>query len=460
MRGENRITRVRLVGVNQIIGPLLFFKTVKNIGFDEIVKVVTPDGSTRTGRILQINKDFTIVEVFEGTLGLSLNETKIDFLEDTLKVGVSRDFLGRVFNGLGEPIDKLPKPYSKEYRDIHGASINPVAREYPRDFIQTGISTIDGMNSIVRGQKLPIFSGAGLPHNVLTGQIVSQAKTESEEDFAVVFIAMGINHDDATYFRNKFIETGIIKNVVMFLNLAENPPMERLVTPRIGLTIAEHLAYDEEMHILVILTDMTLYAEALKVISSSKGEIPSRKGYPGYLYSDFASMYERSGRIKGKNGSITQIPILIMPNDDIEHPVPDLTGYITEGQIILDRTLSHQGIYPPINVLSSLSRLMKDGIGEGKTREDHAELSSQLYATYAKVKDVEALASIIGEKELTPLDKRYIEFGKGFMSKFVNQGQVNREIEETLDLAWELLSILPENELTRIREKYIEKYGK
>ena len=451
---------VSYVGLNQIIGPLIFVETMRNIGFDELVEVIAPDGTSRTGRILQINKKFTTIEVFEGTLGLSLNQTRVNFLGDTLKIGVSRDMLGRIFNGLGEPIDKLPKPFAEEYLDIHGASINPVAREYPRDFIQTGISTIDCMNSLVRGQKLPIFSGSGLPHNTLTSQIVNQAKTESEEEFAIIFIGMGINHDDATFFRQQFIETGIIKNVAMFLNLASNPPMERLVTPRIGLTLAEFLAFVENMHILVILTDMTLYAEALKVISSSKGEIPSRKGYPGYLYSDFASIYERSGRIKGKKGSITQVPILTMPNDDIEHPVPDLTGYITEGQIILDRTLAHQGIYPPINVLSSLSRLMKDGIGKGKTREDHAELSSQLYAAYAKVKDVEALASIIGEKELIPLDKKYLEFGRAFINKFVNQGLVNREIEETLELAWDLLSILPENELTRIRREYIEKYGK
>lgn len=446
-------------GLNQIIGPLIFIDTLKNIGYDEMVEIITPDGSSRKGRILQINKKFTTIEVFEGTFGLSLKNTRVNFLGDTLKVGVSTDMLGRVFNGMGEPIDHLPKPFADEYLDIHGSSINPVAREYPRDFIQTGISTIDLMNSLVRGQKLPIFSGAGLPHNFLTGQIVNQAKTESKEDFAIVFIAMGISYDDAIFFRKKFVETGIIKNVVSFLNLAENPPMERLVTPRIGLTIAEYLAYVENMHILVILTDMTLYAEALKVISSSKGEIPSRKGYPGYLYSDFASIFERSGRIKGKKGSITQLPILTMPNDDIEHPVPDLTGYITEGQIILDRNLANQGIYPPINVLSSLSRLMKDGIGEGKTRDDHGDVSSQLYAAYAKVKDVESLASIIGEKELIGLDKKYLEFGRRFVKEFVNQGQSNREIEQTLNLAWDLLSILPESELTRIREKFIKKYA-
>jgi V/A-type H+-transporting ATPase subunit B len=454
------VTNISRSGLNQIIGPLLFIDTLKNIGYDEMVEIITPDGDSRKGRILQINKKFTTIEVFQGTFGLSLKNTRVNFLGDTLKIGVSTDMLGRVFNGMGEPIDHLPKPFADEYLDIHGASINPVAREYPRDFIQTGISTIDAMNSLVRGQKLPIFSGAGLPHNLLTGQIINQAKTESEEDFAIVFIAMGISYDDAIFFQKKFVETGIIKNVVSFLNLAENPPMERLVTPRIGLTVAEYLAYVENMHILVILSDMTLYAEALKVISSSKGEIPSRKGYPGYLYSDFASIYERSGRLKSKKGSITQLPILTMPNDDIEHPVPDLTGYITEGQIILDRSLANQGIYPPINVLSSLSRLMKDGIGEGKTRDDHGDVSSQLYAVYAKVKDVEALASIIGEKELTTFDKKYLEFGRRFIREFVNQGQSNREIEQTLDLAWDLLSILPESELTRIREKFIKKYAK
>jgi len=455
------VPSVILRGLNRIIGPLIFVETLNNISFDEMVRVITPDGSVRHGRVLQINKNFTTIEIFEGTSGLSLNQTKVHFLQDTFRFGVSREVLGRIFNGIGEPIDRLPSHFSDEFLDVHGAAINPIAREYPRDFIQTGISSIDGMLSIVRGQKLPIFSGSGLPHNILTAQIMRQARTESEEDFAIVFVGMGINHDDATFFINEFRESGISHNVVMFLNLADNPPMERLITPRIGLTVAEYLAFIEDMHILVILTDMTLYAEALKVVSSSKGEIPSRKGYPGYLYSDFASLYERSGRIQGRKGSITQIPILTMPNDDIEHPVPDLTGYITEGQILLDRDLNTQGIYPPVNVLSSLSRLMKDGIGKGKTREDHGDVASQLYAAFAKVKDVEALASIIGEEELVPIDKKYLEFGKQFLTKFLNQGITeNREIEKTLDLAWELLSILPESELTRIPEKYIAKYRK
>jgi V/A-type H+-transporting ATPase subunit B len=452
---------INISGVNRIIGPLVFFDTVKGVSYDEMLEITAPDGSTRRGRVLEINKKFTIAEVFEGTSNLSLNQTKINFLRDTFKVGVSGEMLGRVFSGVGEPLDKLPKVYAEDFVDINGSAINPVSREYPKEFIQTGISTIDCMYSLVRGQKLPIFSGAGLPHNLLTAQIISQAKTKSEEEFAFVFIAMGINHDDATFFRRKFQESGALKKVIMFLNLAENPPMERLVTPRIGLTAAEHLAYQENMHVLVVLTDVTLYAEALKVISSSKGEIPSRKGYPGYLYSDFASIYERSGRIKGKKGSITQIPILTMPNDDIEHPVPDLSGYITEGQILLDRTLTNQGIYPPINILSSLSRLMKDGIGTGKTREDHGDVSSQLYAAYAKTKDVEALASIIGEKELTTIDQKYLKFGKQFIARFVNQGPTeNREIEQTLNLAWDLLAILPESELTRIRDEFIVKYGK
>jgi len=452
---------INVLGVNRIIGPLVFLDTVKGVSYDEMLEITAPDGSLRRGRVLQINKKFTIAEVFEGTSNLSLNQTKINFLRDTFKVGVSGEMLGRIFSGVGEPLDKLPKVYAEEFVDINGSPINPVSREYPKEFIQTGISTIDCLYSLVRGQKLPIFSGAGLPHNLLTAQIISQAKTKSEEEFAFVFIAMGINHDDATFFRRKFQESGALKKVVMFLNLAENPPMERLVTPRIGLTAAEHLAYSENMHVLVVLTDMTLYAEALKVISSSKGEIPSRKGYPGYLYSDFASLYERSGRIKGKKGSITQIPILTMPNDDIEHPVPDLSGYITEGQILLDRTLTNQGIYPPINILSSLSRLMKDGIGTGKTREDHGDVSSQLYAAYAKTKDVEALASIIGEKELTTIDKKYLTFGKNFLTRFVNQGPTeNREIEQTLNLAWDLLAILPESELPRIRDEFIVKYGK
>jgi V/A-type H+-transporting ATPase subunit B len=445
-------------GLNQINGPLIFLDSIPGISYDELVRIEAPDGRLLKGRVLQITKKFIIIEVFEGTSGLSLSQTKVNFLRTTYKTGVSRDLLGRIFNGLGEPIDKLPKPIIEDFQDITGSAINPIVREYPEEFIQTGISTIDCMYSLIRGQKLPIFSGAGLPHNRLIAQIVRQAEMKGE--FVIVFIGMGIKQDDAFYFRKAFERTGKLDRVVTFLNLAENPPMERLVTPRIGLTVAEYLAFQEHFNVLVIISDMTAYAEALKEISSSKGEIPSRKGYPGYLYSDFASIYERSGRIRGKKGSITQLPVLTMPSDDVSHPVPDMTGYITEGQIIFDRLLANQGIYPPINILSSLSRLMKDGIGEGKTREDHPEVANQLYAAYAKVKDVEALASIIGESELTALDKKYIEYGRKFLHKFVNQGDENRTLEESLDLAWEMLSMLPESELNRIKDQYIKKYRK
>jgi V/A-type H+-transporting ATPase subunit B len=451
--------RISGTGLSEINGPLIFLKTLPGVGFDELVRIEAPDGRRLTGRVLQINKEFMIVEVFEGTSGLSLSNTKVDFLRTTYRMGVSKEMLGRIFSGLGEPMDKLPKPIIEEYFDINGSPMNPIIRGVPEDFIQTGISTIDCLYSLVRGQKLPIFSGAGLPHNQLTAQIVRQAEIGTEEDFVIVFIGMGIKQDDAYFFRKTFEKTGDLDRVVMFLNLAENPPMERLVTPRIGLTVAEYLAYFHDMTVLAIITDMTAYAEALKVISSSKGEIPSRKGYPGYLYSDFASIYERSGRIKGKKGSLTQIPILSMPSDDIGHPIPDISGYITEGQILLDRMLYNQGVYPPINISSSLSRLMKDGIGAGKTREDHDDVASQLYAAYAKVKDVESLASIIGESELTAIDRKYMDFGREFQDRFINQGEVNRSIEESLNLAWEILAILPESELTRIRDQFIQRYS-
>jgi V/A-type H+-transporting ATPase subunit B len=366
-----------------------------------------------------------------------------------------------VFNGIGEPIDDLPDPIAPERRNVNGLPMNPCSRQYPRDFIQTGISAIDGMNTLVRGQKLPVFSGSGLPHNKLAAQIVRQATIVGEEEtqFVVVFGAMGIKHDDAEVFRQSFEETGVLKNVVMFINLASDPPIERLVTPRSALTIAEYLAFDKGMHVLVLLTDMTNYCEALREVSTSKGEVPSRKGYPGYLYSDLASMYERAGRIIGREGSITQIPILTMPNDDITHPIPDLTGFITEGQIVLDRNLEKQGIYPPINVLPSLSRLMNDGIGDSKTREDHRNISNQLYSAYTYVKRVETLASIIGESELSDLDKKYLELGRAYENTFVRQGMAeNRTIEETLDLAWKIVSLLPRRELTRVNDKQIAEH--
>ncbi len=435
---------------------------VADIGFGEVVHVEGSDGTIRHGRVLSVGRSVAAVEIFEGTSGLAIDGTKVRFLGHPLTIPVTEHMLGRVFNGIGEAIDGLPEPIANERRNINGAPINPASREYPRDFIQTGISSIDGMNTLVRGQKLPVFSGSGLPHNKLAAQIVRQATIIGEEDtqFSVVFGAMGIKHDDAEVFRHSFEESGVLSNVVMFTNLASDPPIERLVTPRSALTIAEYLAFDCGMHVLVVLTDMTNYCEALREVSTSKGEVPSRKGYPGYLYSDLASIYERAGRIVGRTGSITQIPILTMPNDDITHPIPDLTGFITEGQIVLDRNLEKQGIYPPINVLPSLSRLMNDGIGEGKTREDHRNISNQLYSAYTYVKRVETLASIIGESELSDLDKQYLEVGRQFETMFTQQGPTeNRTIEETLNLAWQLASTLPRRELTRVTDEQIAEYG-
>ena len=449
------------LGVTKISGPILYIEGTTDVGFEEVVQVTDAQGRIRHGRVLSVGRTAAAVEIFEGTSGLSTTGTKVRFLGHPLTVPVSKNMLGRVFNGLGEAIDGIPEPLARERRNVNGYPINPTAREYPRDFIQTGISTIDGMNTLVRGQKLPIFSGSGLPHNKLAAQIVRQATITGEEEtqFAVVFAAMGTKHDDAEVFRQSFEETGVLKNVVMFMNLADDPSIERLVTPRSALTVAEYLAFDCGMHVLVILTDMTNYCEALREVSTSKGEVPSRKGYPGYLYSDLASIYERAGRIIGRKGSITQIPILTMPNDDITHPIPDLTGYITEGQIVLDRNLEKKGIYPPINVLPSLSRLMNDGIGEGKTREDHRNVSNQLYSAYTYVKRVEMLASIIGESELSDLDKNYLELGHQYETTFVQQSvSENRSIEETLDLAWKIVSILPRRELTRVNDEQIATY--
>ena len=450
------------LGIKKVSGPILYIEGISDVGFGEVVQVVDIQGRVRHGRVLSIGRTAAAVEIFEGTSGLSISGTKIRFLGQPLTVPVTESMLGRVFNGIGEPIDGLPEPISRERRNVNGFPMNPASREYPRDFIQTGISTIDGMNTLVRGQKLPVFSGSGLPHNKLAAQIIRQATIIGEEDtqFAIVFGAMGIKHDDAEVFRQSFEETGVLKNVAMFLNLASDPPIERLLTPRSALTVAEYLAFDRGMHVLVVLTDMTNYCEALREVSTSKGEVPSRKGYPGYLYSDLASIYERAGRIVGRKGSITQIPILTMPNDDITHPIPDLTGFITEGQIVLDRDLDKQGIYPPINVLPSLSRLMNDGIGDGKTREDHRNVSNQLYSAYTYVKRVETLASIIGESELSDLDKKYLELGQLYEKTFVKQGlSENRSIEETLDLAWKIVSTLPRRELTRVNEEQIDKYG-
>lgn len=455
-------SEIEYVGLSEINGPLIVLEHVRGAGYNEVVEIRQRDGGVRHGLILETSREATVVQVFEGTSGLSLPDTRVRFEGRPLEIGLSRDILGRVFNGSGHPLDGLPYPACDERRDVNGLPINPTARDYPRKFIQTGLSAIDGMNTLIRGQKLPIFSGSGLPHNQIAAQIARQAKIVGEDArFAVVFAAMGIKYDTARFFRDSFEESGALENVVLFLNLADDPTIERLLTPRTALTVAEFLAFDEGMHVLVILTDMSNYCEALREVSTSRSEIPSRKGYPGYLYSDLASIYERAGMLQGFGGSITQVPILTMPNDDITHPIPDLTGYITEGQIVLERELHQKGVYPPIAGLPSLSRLMKDGIGEGLTREDHAHLASQLFAAYAHVKEVRALASVIGEEELAPLDHAYLEFGESFEQRFLAQGDhEDRSIEQTLDLGWEVVSILPEEELTRVSEEELETYYK
>jgi V/A-type H+-transporting ATPase subunit B len=448
---------VEYVGVSSIKGPLIVVEGVKGVSYDELVEIES-GGKKRLGKTIMIDEDKAAVQVFEGTADLDLPSTKIRFLGKPLEIELSSDMRGRVFDGLGRPRDGLGKVISQERRDINGSPMNPVSRVYPRNFIQTGISAIDGMMTLIRGQKLPIFSGDGLPHNELSIQISRQA-TIKEGEFLVVFAAIGLRHADAEFILRSFEETGAMRNIVAFLNLASDPVVERIATPRVALTTAEYFAFDLGYHVLVIMNDMTNYCEALREISNYRGEIPSRKGYPGYMYSDLATIYERAGIIKGIEGSVTQIPILTMPNDDITHPIPDLTGYITEGQIVLSRDLHMKGIYPPIDVLSSLSRLMKDGIGEGYTREDHPHLSSQLFASYSRVQEVRALASIIGEEELSEVDKAYMKFGEDFERKFLSQEMdENRSIEETLDLGWEILKDLPEEELTRVSKEEIEKY--
>ncbi len=454
---------LQYVGLKEINGPLVVLDNVDNVAYDEVVDIRLDDGTTRIGRVVEVAGKRAVLQVFEGTKGLSLKNTKTHFLGKPMEMPLSPELLGRVFNGAGRPIDGLGEIFPEKTADINGRPLNPVSRTYPRNYINTGISSIDALMTLIRGQKLPIFSGSGLSHNKLAVQIVRQAKIAEDngQGFAVVFAAMGVKNDVADYFRRSFEESGVLQRVVMFLNLSNDPIIERILTPRCALTVAEYLAYEKNMHILVILTDMTSYAEAVREFSSSKGEIPGRKGYPGYLYSDLASIYERAGVIKGSEGSITQIPILTMPNDDITHPVPDLTGYITEGQIVLDRGLEQSGIYPPISVLPSLSRLMKDGIGEGYTRADHSAVSNQLFACYAKVSDARALASVIGEDELSELDKAYMYFGKMFEKYFVTQrDDENRSIDETLDLGWNLLSLLPKSALDRVDEKLLdEKYN-
>lgn len=446
--------------ISEIRGPLLIVEGVSRVAFDEIVEVELSNGERRRGRVLEVAGNTAVVQVFEGTTGISTTGARVRFLGRTLEMPVSADMLGRTFDALGRPIDGGPDIIAEEKYDINGSPINPAVRAYPEDFIQTGVSAIDGMNTLVRGQKLPIFSGTGLPHNELAAQIARQATVRGEEEeFSVVFAAIGVKYDDYMFFRKFFEETGAMKRVAMFVNLADEPAMLRLVTPRAALTLAEYLAYENDMHVLVILTDMTNYAEALREISAAREEVPGRQGYPGYMYSDLASIYERAGRVHGRKGSITQMPILTMPNDDITHPIPDLTGYITEGQIVLSRDLYNRGIYPPINVLMSLSRLMKEGIGAGKTREDHAQVSDQLYAAYSRGVELRSLAAVIGEESLSETERRFLKFADLFEKKFLSQGlRENRSIEQTLDLAWEILAELPEDELTNIREEMIKKY--
>ena len=451
---------VEYKGIQAVDGPIIIVKCTEKVFFGEIVAVRNRYGKRCIGRVIDLSQEFAVVQVFGSTVGIDLVESQVEFLDTPMELTVGEGLMGRIFNGLGQPIDGCPAIVSSERVNVNGYPLNPYARVYPKDFIQTGISSIDGMNTLIRGQKLPIYSGNGLPHNRLAAQIIRQAKLlNSSEDFVMVFAGMGIKYDVARFFIDTFQESGVLSKVVMFQSLADSPSIERIITPRCALTAAEYLAFEKGMHVLVVMTDMTNYCEALREISTTRGEVPGRKGYPGYLYSDLAELYERAGRIKGSKGSITQIPILTMPNDDISHPIPDLTGYITEGQIVLGRELSQQGIYPPVASLPSLSRLMKDGIGPDMTREDHANVSSQLFAAYSKVKNIRNLAAIIGEEELSPLDHAYLSFGNRLEQEFFNQGEhEDRTIEQTLDLGWSILKELPREELTRIKPEFIEKY--
>ena len=454
---------IEYLGLSQINGSLIALEGVQDAAYDEIVEITADNGKEKKiGRIIECYADKAVIQVFEGSENLSLTNTHTKLTGHPMEVALSPEVLGRTFNGIGEPTDGLGPIKAELKRDVNGQPLNPVSREYPRDYIRTGISAIDGLTTLNRGQKLPIFSGNGLPHDQLAAQIVKQASLGDNADgqqFAIVFAAMGVKYDVAEFFRRTFEESGVSDHVAMYLNLANDPVVERLITPKLALTVAEYLAFEKGMHILVILTDMTSFAEAMREVSSSKGEIPSRKGYPGYLYSELATIYERAGIVRGRSGSVTQIPILTMPNDDITHPIPDLTGYITEGQIVLDRQLHGQNVYPPISVLPSLSRLMKDGIGEGFTRADHQAVANQLFSAYAKVGDARNLASVIGEDELSPTDKKYLEFGKAFESRFVGQGEnENRTIIDTLTIGWELLRMLPREELDRIDTKILDQY--
>jgi V/A-type H+/Na+-transporting ATPase subunit B len=448
--------------VDKVMGPLIFVNDVEDAAYNELVEIVLPSGERVKGQVLDTSKGVAVVQVFGTTTGIDVPTTKIRFLGETLQLGVSTDMLGRVFNGLGEPKDNGPAIVSDKKLDINGASINPYSRASPDEFIQTGVSVIDCMNTLVRGQKLPIFSGAGLPHNELAVQIARQANVLGDNsNFAVVFAAMGITYEEAHFFMKSFEQSGALDRTVLFLNLADDPSVERLITPRMALTTAEYLAFEKDMHVLVILTDMTNYAEALREIGSARNEVPGRRGYPGYMYTDLSTIYERAGRINGKKGSVTQIPILSMPSDDKTHPIPDLTGYITEGQLLLDRGLHRKGVYPPFNVLQSLSRLMNNGIGKEKTREDHKNVSDQLYAAYAEGRDLRALSAVVGEEALGERDRKYLKFADEYEKLFVKQDfSENRPIDKTLNIAWDLFKIVPESELKRIKKSYIEKYLK
>ncbi|MCS7137524.1 MAG: V-type ATP synthase subunit B [Candidatus Caldarchaeum sp.] len=454
-------TGLEYLSVQEIKGPLMVVGGVSGVSYDELVEVETAEGERRLGRVIEVGEGKAVVQIFEGTQGLAIEGTRARFLGTTLKVPVSTEMLGRVFDGLGRPMDGLPEPVAEEMLDINGEPINPEQREYPSDFIQTGISSIDGMNSLVRGQKLPIFSGAGLTHNMLAAQIARQATVPGrEEEFAVIFAAVGVQNDEARFFRRSLEESGAISRSALFLNLADDPAIERIVTPRIALTLAEYLAFKQGYHVLVIITDITNYAEALREVSAAREEVPGRKGYPGYMYTDLASLYERAGRIKGLKGSLTQMPILSMPSDDITHPIPDLTGYITEGQIVLSRDLYRKGIYPPVNVLMSLSRLMGPGIiSQKRTRADHGDVSNQLYAAYARAVQLRSLAEIVGTAGLSETDLKYLEFGDLFEQRFLKQSYTeNRTLDQTIEIAWEILSTLPETELTKIKEEHIKKH--
>lgn len=446
--------------VTEVAGPLMIVEGVEGVAYSEIVEIETPNNEKRRGQVLEVKNDIAVIQVFEGTSDLNTSTTKTRFTGETAKIGVSLDMVGRIFDGTGKPIDGGPEIIAEKELDINGSPMNPSAREFPAEFIQTGISTIDGMNTLVRGQKLPIFSGSGLPHNDLAAQIARQAKVVGDDtEFAVIFAAMGITHEEANFFMRDFERTGALERVTVFMNLADDPAIERILTPKMALTTAEYLAFEHDMHVLVILTDLTNYCEALREISAARDEVPGRRGYPGYMYTDLAGLYERAGRIAGQKGSITQIPILVMPQDDITHPIPDLTGYITEGQIVLGRELHRKGIYPPVDVLPSLSRLMSGGIGDERTREDHSGVSDQLYSAYAEGRDLRDLVAVVGEEALTKRDQKFLKFADEFENQFITQAKdEDRTIQDTLDLGWKLLSLLPKSELKRVKEEHIPKY--